>query len=94
MENWTLIFAEDEFRLSDSIRVDRYEADAVDDYFLHRSGLSWSDGEYVAVNIGPVVNNQRLDLGLDNVSLGGRFLTVKPRSTTPPFWNGLAGGRS
>ncbi len=83
MESWTLIFAEDEFRVSDSLRVVRNEVDAVDDYFLHRSGLSWSDGEYVAValNIGEVVNNPRLNLVLDNVSLGGRFLTVKPHST-------------
>ena len=83
MESWTLIFAEDEFRLSDSLSIVRDEAEGRDGYILHRTGLSWSDGDYVAValNIGTVVNNPRLDLVLDNVSQGGRFLTVKPHST-------------
>ena len=86
MESWTLIFADDEFRLSDSLRigpVDRPGVQEHDAYYLHRTGLSWSDGDYVAValNIGSVVSNPRLDLVFDNVSEGGRSLTVKPHST-------------
>ena len=83
MESWTIIFREKEFRLSDSLRVTQNQASGFDEFSIHRSGLSWTNDEYVAValNIGSVVNNPRLDLVLDNVSQGGRFITVKPHST-------------
>ena len=83
MESWTIIFREKEFRLSDSLRLTQNQASGFDDFSIHRSGLSWTNDEYVAValNIGSVVNNPRLDLVLDNVSQGGRFITVKPHMT-------------
>ena len=83
MESWTIIFREKEFRLSDSLRLTQNQASGFDEFFIHSSGLSWTNNEYVAValNIGSVVNNPRLDLVLDNVSQGGRFITVKPHTT-------------